>query len=231
MKFSDKPVVIIPARKNSKRIKDKNIVNFYGQPLIVRTIKNLLNTKLFSNIFVSTDSKYIAKISEKFGANALYPRPKKLANDSTILLDVMEYEITKLEKLNFAFSSTFCILPTAIFLKKRDIINATKLMSETSNYIITAFLEEKNPLRNFYFHNNRLKMLSSKFTNYRTQDLPFTYRDAGQLYLANKTVWKKKTKIFSDKTKVILLDSKKYIDIDTYSDLKKAKKIFKQQKI
>ena len=27
-------VCIIPARKNSKRIKNKNIINFFGKPLI-----------------------------------------------------------------------------------------------------------------------------------------------------------------------------------------------------
>ena len=66
-------------------------------------------------------------------------------------------------------------------------------------------------------------MLAPKFINCRTQDLPNTFRDAGQLYLADKNSWIKKRKIFSSKTNVVLLNSKKYIDIDNYSDLDKAR--------
>ena len=74
-------------------------------------------------------------------------------------------------------------------------------------------------------------MLAPKYLNFRTQDLPSTFRDAGQLYLANKNTWINKKNIFSIKTKLVLLNSKKYIDIDTYTDLIKAKKIFKHEKI
>ena len=230
MKNIIKPIAIIPARKNSKRIKNKNIINFLGQPLITITLKKLLNIKFFSKIYVSTDSKKIAEISKKNGAEVLYPRPKKLSNNHTILLDVMSYEVKKLHKKRIKMEDVYCILPTAIFLNKKDIIKAKKIFSKNIDYVITAFKENKSALRNFYFNKKKLKMLVPKFLNYRTQDLPSTYIDAGQLYLANKKTWIKKQKIFSTKTNVVLLNSKKYIDIDEYSDLKKAKKVFKSEK-
>ena len=231
MSTKNRPIVIIPARKNSKRIKNKNIVDFYGQPLISRTIKNLLNTKFFSKIFVSTDSNQIAKISKKYGAEVLYPRPKNLSGNHTILLDVMSYEVKKLQKNNLEMSDVYCILPTAIFINKTDIIKAKKNFSKNVDYVITVVKENKSTLRNFYFDKKKLKMLAPKFINFRTQDLPSTYRDAGQLYLANKKTWIKKGKIFSSKTKAVLLNSKKYIDIDHLNDLSKAKKIFRHGKI
>ena len=36
---------IIPARAGSKRIKNKNIINFFGKPIIGWTIKNLKSLK------------------------------------------------------------------------------------------------------------------------------------------------------------------------------------------
>lgn len=231
MKIENKPIVILPARQKSKRIRNKNIIDFYGQPLILRTIKNLIDTKIFSKIFVSTDSEQIAKISKKNGAEALYPRPENLSNDKAVLLDVMAYELKKLKKSNLKFTNVFCILPTAIFINKQDIIRAKKKLSKNINYIITGIEENKSTLRNFYFYKEKMKMTAPKFINFRTQDLPNTYRDAGQLYLAHKNTWIKKKEIFSSKSKMILLDSKKYIDIDNYSDLKKAKKIYKHEKI
>ena len=230
MKNVIKPIAIIPARKNSKRIKNKNIISFLGQPLISITLKKLLNIKFFSKIYVSTDSKKIAEIAKRSGADILYPRPKKLSNNHSILLDVMSYEVKKLNTRKIKIEDVYCILPTAIFLNKKDILKAKKFFSKNKNYVITAFKENKSTLRNFYFNKKKLKMLVPKFLNYRTQDLPSTYIDAGQLYLANKNTWIKKKKIFSTKTNVVLLDPKKYIDIDEYSDLKKAKKIFKSEK-
>ena len=69
---------IIPARKGSKRIKNKNIVNFFGKPLIYYSIKNALNSKLFNDVIVSTDCVNIKKISEKYGASVPFLRPKAI---------------------------------------------------------------------------------------------------------------------------------------------------------
>ena len=221
-----KPIAIIPARKNSKRIKDKNIVNFFGKPLISITIKNLIDTKLFSNVYVSTDSKKIARIAEKNGAEVLFPRPKHLSNDSATLIQVISYELQHLDKIISNDQKVYCILPTAIFINKIDIINTKKKFSKNTGFIITGIKQDKSVLRNFYFHKKKMKFISSKFLNFRTQDLPETFRDAGQLYLASKKTWLKKKSVFSAKTTMIQLDKEKYIDIDNLDDLYKARKIY-----
>ena len=64
-------ICIIPARQGSKRLKNKNILNFFGKPMIYYPIKAAIRSKLFSNVFVSTDSKKIKALSEKYGANVL----------------------------------------------------------------------------------------------------------------------------------------------------------------
>ena len=73
-----KCICIIPARKGSKRIKNKNIINFFGKPLIYYSIKAALKSKIFSKIIVSTDCKKIANISKKYGAEVPFLRNKKL---------------------------------------------------------------------------------------------------------------------------------------------------------
>ena len=57
-----KVICIIPARGGSKGIKNKNIVKINNYPLIFYTIKAALASKVCDKIFVSTDSKKIAKI-------------------------------------------------------------------------------------------------------------------------------------------------------------------------
>ena len=83
-------ICIIPARQGSKRLKNKNILNFFGKPMIYYPIKAAIRSKLFSNVFVSTDSKKIKALSEKYGANVLKLRAKHLSDDKTNVKDVLK---------------------------------------------------------------------------------------------------------------------------------------------
>jgi len=60
-----KRLLIIPARKNSKRIKNKNIKLFHGKPIISYSIETALKSKIFDTLHVSTDNKAIKKIAFK----------------------------------------------------------------------------------------------------------------------------------------------------------------------
>ena len=69
------------ARSGSKGLKDKNIKDFAGKPLIAHTITAALESKLFDDVVVSTNSELIATISESFGASVPFLRPEKFATD------------------------------------------------------------------------------------------------------------------------------------------------------
>ena len=55
---------IIPARLNSKRLKNKNIKLFNNKPIIHFAISAALESKLFKKIIVSTDSSIITEFSK-----------------------------------------------------------------------------------------------------------------------------------------------------------------------
>ena len=76
-------VAIIPARKGSKSIKNKNIINYKGKPLIYHSIKTALKSKLINTVVVSTDSKKYQSMVIKFGASAPFLRPNKYSNDNS----------------------------------------------------------------------------------------------------------------------------------------------------
>ena len=63
-----KRIAIIPARSGSKGLKDKNIIDLCGKPLIAYSIEAAFNTKLFDKVIVSTDSDTYAEISRRYGA-------------------------------------------------------------------------------------------------------------------------------------------------------------------
>ena len=72
----EKLICIIPARGSSQRIKNKNILKIAGIPMIAHVIKTAKLSKLFSRIVVTTDSKKIAKISKRYGAEIPFIREK-----------------------------------------------------------------------------------------------------------------------------------------------------------
>ena len=82
-------IAIIPARKNSKRLKNKNLLKINSKPLIYWSIQAALNSKYIDKVVLSTESKEIAKIGEKLGANVPFLRPKKFATDSSMTEDLI----------------------------------------------------------------------------------------------------------------------------------------------
>ena len=60
-------VAIIPARAGSKGIPNKNIRLINDKPLIYYSINNALNSKLITDVIVTTDSPEVEIISKQMG--------------------------------------------------------------------------------------------------------------------------------------------------------------------
>jgi len=83
---------IIPARWGSKRVPHKNIKLFKGKPLIYYTINAAHKSKCLDELFVSTDSEEIAKISIRYGAKVIN-RPSQYAQDHSPSIDVVRHAL------------------------------------------------------------------------------------------------------------------------------------------
>ena len=74
-------LIIIPARKGSKRIKNKNLIKILNKPLITWTINYAKKIKKKNyNIVVTSDCEKIKKICKKEKIFFLN-RPKKISGD------------------------------------------------------------------------------------------------------------------------------------------------------
>ena len=67
-----KSIAIIPARSGSKGLKDKNIKQLCGKPLLAYSIECAIESCKFDKVFVSTDSQEYARIAEEYGADASF---------------------------------------------------------------------------------------------------------------------------------------------------------------
>ena len=87
------------ARGGSKGVKNKNIKLLNNKPLIYYTIREV-KSKFLTSYIISTDSIEIKKISEKFGANVPFLRPKKLSTDTSSSSDALKHAVRFMEKLH-----------------------------------------------------------------------------------------------------------------------------------
>ncbi len=87
-------LAIIPARGGSKGIPRKNIRTFAGHPLIAFSIAAALQAEMVTRVLVSTDDDEIAEVACRYGAEAPFLRPAKLAADRTTDLPVFQHALT-----------------------------------------------------------------------------------------------------------------------------------------
>lgn len=216
-------IAIITARGGSKRIPQKNIRSFCGNPIIFYSIKAALDSGCFEEVMVSTDNEEIANISIKLGAHVPFLRSEKNSNDFSTTVDVLIEVIQKYEQMNINFTNACCLYPTAPF------INASKLHSSynkliQSNYssIVSVVQYSFPPQRSLIMKNNFIEYWIPKYQEKRSQDLAPLYHDAGQFYWFNVINFKKYNSLFTDSTGYFECSELEVQDIDNETDWKLA---------
>ena len=221
-------VAIIPARGGSKRIPNKNIKVFAGQPIISYSINAAKDSKLFDRIILSTDSKEIAEIGKSYGAEVPFMRPSELADDYTGTVDVLIHALNWLNVHDKFYNYFCCIYATAPFLNKVFINKAFDILRE--NKAVSAFSVTSYPYPIFRAlkidTNNRVKMFWPEHLHSRSNDLSEAYHDAGQFYWCDTKKFLKEEIVFSSDSVPVILPRYLVQDIDTPEDWETAEKLF-----
>ena len=216
-------ICIIPSRQGSKRLKNKNIIDFYGKPIIYYPIEESKKAKIFSNIYVSTDSNKIKKISENFGAKTLSLRTKKYSDDYTNVKEVLvDYILSNNLKDEKYFC---CIYPTSVLVTSHMIKKAfSKFKKENSDMLITLCEFSSSPDRAFTIKGRKYASFSKKKNqNTRSQDLKKKFYDTGTLYFFKTKKFLESKDVFPSKLSFLMLNELNSQDINTKQDLVLAK--------
>lgn len=127
---------LIPARKGSKGVPDKNIKLLAGHPLLAYSIAAAKLTPEISRIIVSTDSKVYAEIARKYGAETPFLRPDSISTDSSTDFEVFVHCINWLKANNQDVPESFVHLrpttPLRLPALISEAISATSLKPNTS---------------------------------------------------------------------------------------------------
>lgn len=225
---------IIPARKNSKGIVNKNIKLIHNRPLIFYTISEAKKSKIINDLVVSSDSLNIKKISKKYNIKNFSLRPKYLASDKSTIDKTLRYELQRIEKIKKKKYEIIVLLQPTSPLRKNRIIDKSinfflKNYKKFDSLITISKFEEPNPFKTFIIQNKKLK----KLINYRTksdtpsrQEFPEVYIPNGMVYIFKRNNVLKKEKILG-KNIYGYKTSSNFVNIDNKKDLILAKKLLK----
>lgn len=226
--YNEKKIVaIIPARKGSKGIPNKNITLLKGIPLVEHTINQAINVKIIDKIILSTDSEEICNIAKKYDIEVNGLRPAELSNDTAILYDVLRYEINKYNLIESGYEVIVLLQPTSPLRQSYMIEEALiDFIDEDQQSAVSVSEVEENPIfmRTINRENKLVKALEIDST-IRRQDLPKYYRVNGMIYINKVDDIVNKYISLNDNISPIIIPKEYAIDIDTLDDLKIAQQV------
>ncbi len=215
-----KNIAIIPARSGSKGVKDKNIRDLCGRPLIAHTIEAALKSEQFGEVMVSTDSEKYAKIAKEYGASVPFLRSKKTAGDTASSWDMVEEVLHGYKELAKEYDS-FCLLqPTSPLRSAADIKEAYKIYNEKAKFAVVSVCEaEHSPLWCGHLsENNEFVDFINSENAKRRQDGEKFYRLNGAIYIVNIEKFKNDRFFYQEGSYAYIMPQDRSVDIDTESD-------------
>ncbi len=217
---------LITARGGSRGLPGKNILSFCGKPLIAYTVEAALQSGCFDNVLVSTDSREIADVCLKYGAEVPFLRPAHLAADDAKSRDVV------LHALDFMVQKSpvesICLLqPTSPLRSAEDIRQAVSVFRRNSADSVISVTEYSHPIQWAVSVSEDGKISEpSGLKPSRRQDQSVCYHPNGAIYIFNAEFIRRSEGYIGKNTYALIMPPERSVDIDTPFDFMLAEFLF-----
>ena len=213
----------ICARGGSKGVKNKNIKELCGKPLIAYTIEAARECGLFEHIVISTDSDEIADVALKFGAEVFFKRSAELSSDSAGKIPAIRDAFVRSEEhFGREFAYLIDLDATSPLREPSDITNAfDQFLRDKNDNLITAMPSRRSPYFNLVEVTDDGKVVLSKALPsavLRRQDAPKSYDMNASIYIWRRDVILRENSVFLPKTGLYVMPESRSIDIDCELD-------------
>lgn len=221
MKF----ICLIPARANSKRLKNKNFLKFKQKRLIEWTMIFSEKIKLFDKILLSTNHPKILKLRKKYPKITFIKRPKKISQDDIPMSKVIKHATNYLKEKLQPYDAVVILQPTSPLRKINTINKAiSKFKKYAPDYLATVTCAKHNQTPDMtIIKKNRIFYQQKNININKNRFKKYYYLDGGVVFIFNKA-----NKNFELKGKGLFMEVNfpENIDINTCSDFNLAKKYF-----
>lgn len=215
-----KILALIPARGGSKGIKDKNIYDLGGKPLISYTIEAAKGSKYSDDVVVTTNSQKIADVALKYGASVPFLRPGEFAQDTSRSIEALMHALNTLHDAGHDYDVVVWLQPTSPLRTSEDIdASVEEFFKMGRQSLVSVSLVSDHPLliRTISENGHLAKMLDQSSTC-RRQDMPPYYRVNGAIYIYNAAELNLNTSL-NDASVPYIMQKDHAVDIDDLSDI------------
>lgn len=205
---------LIPARGGSKRVKNKNLLEIAGKPLIGWTIEAAKNSAYIDRVIVSSENSDILESAKLLGAEIPFVRPQEFAQDHSTGMEPVLHALSEITDYDYVV----LLQPTSPLRTTFDIDHAIeKIIGENAKCLVSVSPVDKKPDWMFTFKDDgRLSSLLLDHQKNKTQQV---YVLNGAIYIAS-TKWLQNTKGFiTEETIGFEMPVSRSLDIDTPEDL------------
>lgn len=218
-----KNIALVPMRGGSKSIKNKNIKYIAGRPLCAWALKAAVESAIFDEIIVSTDSDLIAEVVESLGLGiTVMMRPATLAQDTTSTEAVMLHIAEQVE-----FDVMTLIQVTMPLVTDKDFINAyQKFNDEVLDSLLTGA-----QVKNFYWTHDGNPINYDPLKRPRRQDFDGVLMENGSFYMTRKELLLKEKCRLGGKIGIYTMPCYTAVDIDEEDDWLIAEKLIMKYKV
>jgi CMP-N-acetylneuraminic acid synthetase len=214
-----KIVALVPMKEHSERVPNKNIRDFCGKPLYHHILTSLEACPYISQIYIDTDSSFIANEAPKHFDVQIIDRPMELRSDFTPTNEIILYDLSKIK--GEYFLQTHSTNPL--------------LRSETITRAIEKFLHNL-PKYDSLFSVTRLQTrlwdANGRPINHdpgillRTQDLPPIYEENSNMYIFTRDTLEARRNRLGERPLMFEIDPLEAYDIDEELDFQIAEFLY-----
>lgn len=124
-------IAVIPAKGESTRLKNKNMLHLGGKPLLHWTIEAVLKSNTFDEVIVSSDSHLILTEANRKYNITCHRRPHNLATSQSKVIDtIFSILRERLDSITFSY-----FLPTCPFRSRDHIQDGWRLLTKEKSVV------------------------------------------------------------------------------------------------
>lgn len=216
---------LIPARGGSKGIKNKNLADVGGHPLISYVITALKQADLVDRVLCTTDSPKIAETAISLGAEAPFLRPAELARDDSPTYPALTHAVTTLEQLD-GFKPDYIVTtqPTYPLIQSKQIDDAIRLAAKKHADSVITVCEldhDCHPynIRRIEESGKTAFWMTNEHYEFPTRQSKPKFHKFGNLYVSSYDTVVNQGKLEGDANYAIVIDALFSLDVNTKEDL------------
>lgn len=111
---------LVAARGGSKRIRNKNVVDFFGRPIIAYTLDAMAKAGIYDEIHVSTDDPQIREVVERLGFKVPFMRTE-FSGDHDGVLDVGGWVLSEYQNRGVSFDDIGFMMACSPMIEPDDL--------------------------------------------------------------------------------------------------------------